>query len=91
MAAVTYPAERGTPAVMEREGFVRVKQAAQILGVSPNMIRAWGAAGKLPEYRHPVNNYRLFKRADLETVLTKLAGSVVAKELDPGKGGRRRR
>ena len=76
---------------MAHEGYVRVKQAAQILGVSPNTIRAWGAAGKLPEYRHPVNNYRLFKRVDLETVLTKLAGSVVTKEPNRGKGGRRRR
>lgn len=45
--------------------FVRVKEAAEMLGVSPNTIRAWGAAGKIAEHRHPVNNYRLYSQADL--------------------------
>lgn len=40
-----------------------------MLGVSPNTIRAWGAAGKLAEYRHPINNYRLYKESDLDTLL----------------------
>ncbi len=57
---------------MESEGFVRVKEAARILDVAPNTIRAWGAAGKITEYRHPANNYRLFKRKDLERLLKKL-------------------
>jgi DNA (cytosine-5)-methyltransferase 1 len=54
------------------EGFVRVKQAASMLGVSPNTMRAWGAGGKVPEYRHPVNNYRLYKLADLRKILRRL-------------------
>ena len=45
-----------------------VKQAAVILGVAPNTIRSWGRAGKIPEYRHPINNYRLYKREELENV-----------------------
>ena len=52
--------------------FVRVKEAAEMLGVSRNTIRAWGAAGKIAEYRHPVNNYRLFKRKDLQSIVSKL-------------------
>jgi hypothetical protein len=28
--------------------------------------------GKLREYRHPVNNYRLFKRDDVEALLRKI-------------------
>ena len=43
---------------------IRVKEAAELLGVSPNTVRAWGASGKIPEYRHPVNNYRLYKQAN---------------------------
>ena len=46
-----------------------------MLGVSPNTVRAWGGDGKIPEYRHPVNNYRLFKRAELERILEKLEQS----------------
>ena len=62
--------------MLEREGFLRVKVAAELLGVSPNTVRTWGADGKIPEYRHPVNNYRLYKREDLEQVLQDLEASV---------------
>lgn len=62
----------GESQVLDFEGFVRVKQAAALLGVSPNTVRAWGADGKVPEYRHPVNNYRLYKLTDLERILSKL-------------------
>ena len=58
--------------MMRREGFVTVKEAAMILDVAPNTIRAWGAGGKITEYRHPVNNYRLYKRKELEELLKKL-------------------
>lgn len=54
---------RMVPSDME---FVKIKVACQILGVSPNTLRSWGAAGKVTEYRHPINNYRLFKRAEIE-------------------------
>jgi DNA (cytosine-5)-methyltransferase 1 len=62
--------------MMRQEGFLRVKEAAQILGVAPNTVRAWGADGKIPEYRHPVNSYRLYKRAELQRILRKLEQSV---------------
>lgn len=48
------------------EEFMQVKEAADFLGVSPNTVRNWGREDKLPEYRHPVNNYRLYRRQDLE-------------------------
>lgn len=54
--------------MLRTEGYVCVKEAAAMLGVSPNTVRAWGAAGKIPEYRHPANRYRMYKRADLEQV-----------------------
>ena len=62
--------------MMREEGYVKVKEAAQLLGVSPNTVRAWGADGKIPEYRHPVNNYRLYKRKDLEKVVRQLENAV---------------
>jgi DNA-binding transcriptional MerR regulator len=57
------------------DDFVRVKQAAAMLGVSPNTMRAWGAGGKVAEYRHPVNNYRLYKLTDLKKILRQLEKS----------------
>ena len=64
--------------MMRNEGFVRVKEAAEILDVAPNTIRAWGAAGKITEYRHPANNYRLYKRKELESLLARLRRPVKA-------------
>ena len=61
--------------MMQNEGYVRVKEAAAILGVSPNTVRTWGADGKITEHRHPVNNYRLYKKADLKKVLRKVERS----------------
>jgi DNA (cytosine-5)-methyltransferase 1 len=58
--------------MMRREGYLRVKEAAELLGVAPNTVRSWGEAVKIPEYRHPVNNYRLYRRVELERVLKKL-------------------
>jgi len=55
--------------MMRRGGFLRVKEAAELLGVAPNTVRSWGRAGKISEYRHPVNNYRLYKLADLKKLL----------------------
>lgn len=55
--------------MMRNEGFVTVKEAAKILDVAPNTVRAWGATGTLTEYRHPANNYRLYKKSDLEELL----------------------
>lgn len=59
-----------------REQFLTVKQAAERLGVAPNTLRAWGSSGKIPEYRHPVNNYRLFKPEDIDRILQEIEESV---------------
>ena len=55
---------------MERlDGYLRIREAAAFLGVSPNTLRNWGREDKITEFRHPVNNYRLYRRSDLEAVL----------------------
>jgi len=54
------------------QNFLLVKEVARILGVSPNTVRTWADSGKLPEHRHPVNNYRLFKRAEVEKLLRQI-------------------
>jgi len=61
--------------MLRDKGYVRVKEAAEILGVSPNTVRAWGAAGKITEYRHPANNYRLYRQAELEKLVNRVAES----------------
>ncbi|MCC6494303.1 MAG: helix-turn-helix domain-containing protein [Pirellulales bacterium] len=49
--------------------FVKVAEAAEILGVSQGTVRAWSEAGKIPMHRNPANGYRLFRRIDLEKFL----------------------
>ena len=49
--------------------YLRISEAADYLGVSPNTLRNWERAGKIMAHRHPVNRYRLFKREDLDVVL----------------------
>jgi len=56
--------------------FLLVTEAAEFLGVSPNTIRNWGRDGKVTEFRHPVNNYRMFKRTELERIRKKLLSPV---------------
>ena len=58
-----------------RETYVKVREAAKILGVAPNTVRSWGATGKIPEYRHPANGYRMYKRTDLDKLIQELEGS----------------
>jgi DNA-binding transcriptional MerR regulator len=51
------------------DGYLRIQEAAEFLGVSPNTLRNWGREDKVTEFRHPVNNYRLYRRSDLEQLL----------------------
>jgi len=51
--------------MLANDTFLTVKEAAERLGVSPNTVRAWGVTGKIPEYRHSLNNYCLFKVKDV--------------------------
>ncbi len=57
------------------KNYLRVKEAANLLGVSSLTLRNWDKSGKLPTYRHPINNYRLYRRVDLENFLEKMEKS----------------
>ena len=49
--------------------YLRISEAAEYLGVSPNTLRNWERAGKIVAHRHPMNDYRLFKREELDALL----------------------
>ena len=61
--------------------FLRISEAAEYLGVSPNTLRNWENAGKIVAHRHPVNDYRLFKKEELDALLNQL------REPPPSKKG----
>ena len=52
--------------VTKLSDYLRISEAAEYLGVSPNTLRNWERAGKIVAHRHPVNDYRLFQREDLD-------------------------
>jgi DNA (cytosine-5)-methyltransferase 1 len=69
------PPKSGCIQMPTTRDYLRVKEAAVLLGVCPNTIRAWGGEGKIPEYRHPINGFRLYKRSELEGVLRRIEQS----------------
>lgn len=52
--------------------FLTVNDVARLLGISPLTVRNWDAKGKLVAYRNPVNNYRMYKIEDVETILKQI-------------------
>ena len=65
------------------QNYLRIKQAAEFIGVSESTLRNWERGGKITTYRHPISRYRLYKKADLEALLKKIEksakGSIVEK------------
>jgi excisionase family DNA binding protein len=54
------------------KNYLRIKEAAEFLGISQLTLRNWDKKGKLAAHRHPLNNYRLYRLADLEKFLEKI-------------------
>lgn len=53
-------------------GYLRVTEAADLLGVHADTLRRWEKTGKLKVHRHPINGYRLFIREQLEKLLQEI-------------------
>lgn len=53
-------------------GYMTVKEAAKLLGISTMTLRRWDNGKKLKAKRHPMNNYRLYSRKDLEVILKEI-------------------
>ena len=65
---------------MRLSDYLQIKAAAALLGVAPNTLRNWDRTGKIQVYRHPVNNYRLYKKADLQRLLASIESSATSPE-----------
>lgn len=59
------------------DDYLRIKEAAEYLGVSPNTLRNWGRGGKITERRNPMNGYRIYKKSDLDRLLETIEQSTV--------------
>ncbi len=70
--------------------YLRVGEAAELLGVSPGTVRNWARNGDLREHRHPVNDYRLFDRRDLDALLRRTRESGRGPKARSRTGSRKR-
>ncbi len=52
--------------------YLKVAEAAKLLGVSENTLRLWADAGKVPSRCNPANGYWLFKRSELGRFLRRV-------------------
>lgn len=68
--------------VDEAKDYLTIQQASKYLGVSPQTLRRWDADGKLKSIRRPGNDYRYYKRSDLEPLRL---GYKRAEQLNPGR------
>ncbi len=59
----------------EQESLLSVAQAAALLGVHPNTLRAWTDAGRLTAYRINLRGDRRYRRGEVERLLAEGASS----------------
>ncbi len=62
----------------DRETLVSVAQAAALLGVHPNTIRAWTDAGRLPAFRINARGDRRYRQGDVQRLLAEGTGDEAA-------------
>jgi DNA (cytosine-5)-methyltransferase 1 len=55
--------------------YITIGQAAKLLHVTPLTLRNWDKNGKLKPYRHPANNYRVYRLDQIEAFLRRIDGS----------------
>lgn len=52
--------------------YLKIREVANILSVTPLTLRNWDKSGKLRACRNPINNYRVYKPEDIELFLRKI-------------------
>lgn len=52
--------------------YLTICEAAEMLSITTQTLRNWDKQGKLKPHRHPMNNYRLYKKTDLVKLLNKI-------------------
>jgi DNA-binding transcriptional MerR regulator len=52
--------------------YLKISDAADLLKITRQTLRNWDKQGKLKPHRHPLNNYRLYKRSDLVKLLKRI-------------------
>lgn len=75
VSLVSHSLSRNEREMVKLNEYVKIAEAAEMLGVSQNTLRNWSEAGKIKVHRNPANGYRLFRRSELKAFLAKVAKS----------------
>jgi DNA-binding transcriptional MerR regulator len=62
--------------MVKLDEYVKIAEAAEMLGASQHTLRNSWEAGKIRVRRNPANGYRLFRRSDLKKCLASAAAPV---------------
>ena len=49
--------------------YMKIREAAEFVGVDKETLRNWERKKKIVVYRDPINSFRLYKKEDLEALL----------------------
>ena len=52
--------------------YFTVSEVAYLLAVTPPTLRNWDKSGKLKAKRNPINNYRVYRRSDIEHFIRRI-------------------
>ena len=52
--------------------YLKIHEAAELLKVTKQTLRNWDWQKKLKPHRHPMNNYRLYKKSALLKLLKRI-------------------
>ena len=61
---------------MKFSDFLSAREAAAYLGISVPTLYNWTRNGYVNVKRHPINNYRLYHKKDLDNMLESLRASM---------------
>ena len=54
------------------EKFINIGEAAKRIGISTETLRRWDKSGKFKSTRHPINNYRVYNEASVDSLVAEL-------------------
>lgn len=63
--------------------YLTIREVSKIIGVTPLTLRNWDKKGLLAAYRNPLNNYRLYRYADVADLVAAIKKS--GKPPDPSR------
>lgn len=72
------------------EKYIKVGEAAKMIGVSSETLRRWDKSGKFESIRHPINNYRVYPESSVMSLVEELqlelqinSPNVLSLDIDP--------